>query len=211
MGSCHPRLPRAMRHTTGTTFVWSSREQPSFQAVCPSAIRPRSPSKSGRTASTAPRRFARPRGHRRADPGEIAARSESGGGGALRPPRAESPPSHRGGSRARLEIAPHPDRFKGRRQLLTVRVLDRDGARKIAQRQVLILATPADAAAGSEATPALVFSGRTDAKGYVSGPYPRGRFAEAFAEVARVRTPLRLEDDGSLAAAGRVRDDPAGR
>jgi hypothetical protein len=98
----------------------------------------------------------------------------------------------------RLEIAPHPDRFKGQRQLLTVRALNRDGGRKIARRQVLILATPADAAVGSEAAPALVFSGRTDANGYVSGPYPRGRFTEAFAEVARVQTPLRLEDDGSF-------------
>jgi len=97
-----------------------------------------------------------------------------------------------------LEIAPHPDRFKGQRQLMTVRVLDHDGTRNISLRQVLVFATPADGLTDRAATPALVFSGRTDQKGYVPGPYPRGQFIDAFAEVARVLTPLRLEEGGSF-------------
>lgn len=96
-----------------------------------------------------------------------------------------------------LRIAPHPDRFKGQHQLMTVRALDRDGTQDISRRQVLIYGVPAGPADGS-AQPALVFWGRTDQKGYVSGPYPRGQFMSAFAEVARIRAPLRLEEDGSF-------------
>jgi len=90
-------------------------------------------------------------------------------------------------------IAPHPDPLKGRPQSLTVLVLDREGRYKFANRQVVIVA-----AATQGAQPRPVFSARTDVKGYASGQYPRGTFAEAWAEVAGVRTPLRLEPDGTF-------------
>ena len=90
-------------------------------------------------------------------------------------------------------IHPHPDPLKGRRQPLSVYVLDREG-RKVANRQVVIVA----ADSGSPGQRRVVFTGRTDDKGYASGPYPRGQFADALAQVAGIHTPLRLEEDGSF-------------
>jgi hypothetical protein len=96
-----------------------------------------------------------------------------------------------------FQIASHPNRFKGERPRLAIRVFDREGAHDVARRQVLIFATAASPDPQS-APPVLVFTARTDQQGYVSGPYPDGTFAEAFADIDQVRTLVRLEQDGTF-------------
>jgi hypothetical protein len=94
-----------------------------------------------------------------------------------------------------LDLRPSPATTQPR--LLIARVLDRDGRRDVAHRQVTIVAVPGDATSNNP-QPALVFAGRTDAKGYVSGPYPTGRFGEAIADIEGARAEVHLEEDGSF-------------
>jgi pimeloyl-ACP methyl ester carboxylesterase len=98
-----------------------------------------------------------------------------------------------------FEIAPHPDPLKGKRAVLTGRVLDLDSKRPVSNRQVLIFAIPAGAADEElEIANIPVFAARTNESGYFSGEHPSGPFAAAIADTDGVRTPLRLEADGTI-------------
>ncbi|HSE32793.1 MAG TPA: hypothetical protein VLA93_14565, partial [Pyrinomonadaceae bacterium] len=98
-----------------------------------------------------------------------------------------------------FEISPHPDPLKGKRAVLTGRVLDQDSKRPGSNRQVLIFAIPAGAADEElEIANTPVFASRTNESGYFSGEHPGGPFAAAVADIDGVRTPVRLEADGTI-------------
>ena len=98
-----------------------------------------------------------------------------------------------------FQITAHPDPLKGRRAVLTGRVLDVDSKRPVTNRQVLIFAIPAGAPDEElEIANIPVFAAKTNDSGYFSGEYPAGPFAAALADVDGVRTPLHLERDGTL-------------
>jgi len=98
-----------------------------------------------------------------------------------------------------FEIAPHPDPLKGKRAVLTGRILDLDSKRPVSNRQVLIFAIPAGAADEElEIANIPVFAARTNESGYFSGEHPVGSFAAAVADIDGVRTPVRLDPDGTF-------------
>ena len=98
-----------------------------------------------------------------------------------------------------FEIAAHPDPLKGKRAVLTGRVLDLDSKRPVSNRQVLIFAIPAGAADEElEIANIPVFAARTNESGYFSGEHPAGPFAAAITDIDGVRTPVRLEADGTI-------------
>ena len=98
-----------------------------------------------------------------------------------------------------FQITAHPAPLKGRRAVLTGRVLDVDSKRPVTNRQVLIFAIPAGAADEElEIANIPVFAAKTNDSGYFSGEYPAGPFAAALADIDGVRTPVHLERDGTL-------------
>jgi len=98
-----------------------------------------------------------------------------------------------------FQITAHPDPLKGRRAVLTGRVLDVDSKRPVTNRQVLIFAIAAGVADEElEIANIPVFAAKTNDSGYFSGEYPAGPFAAALADVDGVRTPVHLEPDGTL-------------
>jgi hypothetical protein len=98
-----------------------------------------------------------------------------------------------------FEILPHPDPLKGKRAVFTGRVIDSDSKRPASNRQVLIFAVPAGGSDEDlEIANVPVFAGRTNTNGYFSGAHPSGVFAAAVADIDGIRTPVRLEADGTF-------------
>lgn len=93
-----------------------------------------------------------------------------------------------------FDITPSDDPFLGQRPKLTGRVIDLAGKCIAADKQVTLWARPPEA---EDDAFAVVLVACTDANGYFSGDYPRGRFAEAYGIVAgaeQEKIPIPLED-----------------
>ncbi|MFN8463944.1 MAG: hypothetical protein U0X20_00275 [Caldilineaceae bacterium] len=78
-------------------------------------------------------------------------------------------------------IEPSSDPFLGKRVKITGRVLDETSVLQVANRQVLLYARP-EAPNGAEYAP--LATAKTDAQGYFSTDYPRGKYVEAYGIVA---------------------------